>query len=78
MTKRRREMAKGVDPLKVYTLDAAVAILKAAPPTKFDQSLELSLKTGVEAQKSDQQVRGTVSLPNGTGKKIVLVVFARG
>ena len=52
--------------------------LKKCPPTKFDQSVELSLKTGVEAQKSDQQVRGTVSLPNGTGKKMVLIVFARG
>ncbi len=40
--------------------------------------MELSLKTGVDAQKSDQQVRGTVSLPNGTGKRIVIVVFAKG
>ncbi len=45
---------------------------------KFDQSVEISLKTGVDTRKSDQQVRGTVSLPNGTGKRIVLVVFARG
>lgn len=63
---------------KSYSLQEAIEILKKCPPTKFDQSVELSLKTGVEAQKSDQQVRSTVSLPNGTGKKIVLVVFARG
>lgn len=71
-------MAKLYEVGKSYTLKEAVEILKKCPPTKFDQSVELSLKTGVEAQKSDQQVRGTVSLPNGTGKKIVLVVFARG
>ena len=63
---------------KSYTLQEAIEILKKCPPTKFDQSLELSLKTGVEVQKSDQQVRGTVTLPNGTGKKVILVVFARG
>lgn len=71
-------MAKLYEVGKSYTLKEAIEILKKCPPTKFDQSVELSLKTGVEAQKSDQQVRGTVSLPNGTGKKIVLVVFARG
>lgn len=63
---------------KSYTLQEAIEILKKCPPTKFDQSVELSLKTGVEVQKSDQQVRGTVTLPNGTGKKVIIVVFARG
>lgn len=77
-SKRFREIAKLYEIGKSYTLKEAIEILKKCPPTKFDQSLELSLKTGVEAQKSDQQVRGTVSLPNGTGKKIVLAVFARG
>jgi large subunit ribosomal protein L1 len=77
-SKRFRETAKLYEVGKTYSLAEAVEILKKCPPTKFDQSVELSLKTGVEAQKSDQQVRGTVSLPNGTGKKIVLVVFARG
>ncbi|MBS0627136.1 MAG: 50S ribosomal protein L1 [Verrucomicrobia bacterium] len=77
-SKRFREIAKLFESSKSYTLQEAIEILKKCPPTKFDQSVELSLKTGVEAQKSDQQVRGTVSLPNGTGKKIILVVFARG
>lgn len=63
---------------KIYSLQEAIEILKKCPPTKFDQSVELALKTGVDAQKTEQQVRGTVSLPNGTGKKVVLVVFARG
>jgi len=77
-SKRFREIAKLHEVGKLYTLQEAIEILKKCPPTKFDQSVELSLKTGVEAQKSDQQVRGTVSLPKGTGKKVVLVVFARG
>lgn len=77
-SKRFREMAKQYEVGKSYSLLEAIEILKKCPPTKFDQSVELSLKTGVEAQKSDQQVRGTVSLPNGTGKKMVLIVFTRG
>lgn len=77
-SKRSREIDKSVDVVKTYTLDEAIAILKKCPPVKFDQSVELSLKTGVDAQKSDQQVSGTVTLPNGTGKSVILVVFARG
>lgn len=77
-SKRTREIEKTVDVSKTYTLDEAIEVLKKCPPVKFDQSVELSLKTGVDAQKSDQLVRGTVSLPNGTGKRMVLVVFARG
>lgn len=77
-SKRVREIEKSIDVSKSYTLEEAIEILKKCPPVKFDQSVELSLKTGVDAQKSDQQVRGTVSLPNGTGKRMVLVVFARG
>ena len=77
-SKRFREIEKSVDIAKMYTLDEAIEILKNCPPVKFDQTVELSLKTGIDAQKSDQQVRGTVSLPNGTGKRIVIVVFARG
>jgi large subunit ribosomal protein L1 len=77
-SKRFREIAKSVDVTKTYNLEEAIAILSKCPPVKFDQSVELSLKTGVDSQQSDQQVRGTVSLPNGTGKKVVLVVFAKG
>ena len=77
-SKRFREIVKLYELGKSYTLHETIEILKKCPPTKFDQSVELSLKTGVDAQKSEQQVRGTVSLPNGTGKKIILVVIARG
>lgn len=77
-SKRFREIAKQVNSNKSYTVAEAIEVLKKCPPVKFDQSVEVALKTGVDSSKSDQQVRGTVSLPNGTGKKIVLVVFARG
>jgi len=59
-------------------LEEAVDILKKCPPLKFDQSFNTSLKIGIDPKKSDQQVRGTVSLPHGTGQKVVLVVIAKG
>lgn len=77
-SKRFREIEKSVDREKNYSLASAIETLKKCPPVKFDQSVELSLKTGVDTRKSDQQVRGTVSLPNGTGKKMTVIVFARG
>jgi large subunit ribosomal protein L1 len=77
-SKRFREIAKQVDTQKVYKLDDAIAILQKCPPVKFDQSVDVALRTGIDIQKSDQQVRGVVSLPNGTGKKSVVVVFAKG
>jgi len=76
-SKRNREMAKLVDKQKLYKLEDAIDILKKAPPVKFDQSVDLALRTGIDAQKSDQQIRGVVSLPNGTGKKLRVLVFAK-
>ncbi len=73
-----QEIDKLVDPNKVYKLEEAVLLLKKMPPVKFDQSVNLALTMGVDPKKSDQQVRGTVSLPHGTGKTIVLVVIAKG
>lgn len=77
-SKRIREIAKAYDLAKRYALNNAVAILKECPPVKFDQSVDISLKMGVDPRKSDQLVRGTVSLPNGTGKQIRILVFAEG
>jgi len=77
-SKRTREIAKLVDPLKAYTLDDAVAILKKCPPVKFDQTVDIQMQMGVDPRRSDQQVRGTVPLPNGTGKTIKVLVFAKG
>jgi large subunit ribosomal protein L1 len=77
-SKRIREIASQVDPTKNYTLDEAVAILQKCPSVKFDQTVDISIKMGVDPKKSDQQVRGTVSLPNGTGKSPSVLVFAAG
>jgi len=71
-------MAKLADRTKLYSFKDAIAILKAAPPTKFDQSVEVAFKLGIDSRKSDQNVRGTVSLPSGTGKKLSVVVIAKG
>jgi large subunit ribosomal protein L1 len=67
-----------VDAMKAYTVAEAVELLKKCPPVKFDQSVEISLKIGVDPRRTDQHVRGTVSLPNGTGKTMRILVFAKG
>ena len=77
-SKRMKEVDKLIDKNKTYKLDEAVEALKACPPPKFDQSLNIALKIGIDPKKSDQQVRGTVSLPHGTGQKITVVVIAKG
>ena len=77
-SKRVREIAKSVDVAKTYTVKEAIDVLKKCPTVKFDQSVEVSLKIGVDPRRSDQQVRGTVSLPNGTGKKMTILVLAKG
>ena len=55
---------------RLYTLEEAVEILQKCPPVKFAQSVEISIKSGIDAKKSDQQIRGTITLPHGIGKKI--------
>ncbi|MBX7067476.1 MAG: 50S ribosomal protein L1 [Parachlamydiales bacterium] len=77
-SKRMREADKLVDKSKAYKLEEAVDILQSCPATKFDQSLNIALQIGIDPKKSDQQVRGTVSLPHGTGQKVTLVVIAKG
>lgn len=77
-SKRIREIAEKYDVTKTYTIPQAVEILKACRPVKFDQTVEISLRMGVDPRRSDQHVRGTVSLPNGTGKSMVIIVFAKG
>ena len=67
-SKRTREIAKQHGCLKNIQVNEAIDILKKCPPVKFDQSVDISLKIGVDPRRSDQHVRGTVSLPNGTGK----------
>ena len=77
-SKRFREMAAKLEADKVYSVEDAIATLQGMPSVKFDQSVEIALRLGVDPRKSDQQVRGTVSLPNGTGKTAVVVVLTTG
>lgn len=77
-SKRLREIAKKYDFTKKFSMKEAIASLKECAPVKFDQSVDIALRMGVDPRKSDQLVRGTVSLPNGTGKKMRILVFAEG
>lgn len=77
-SKRIREIAKLIEADKVLKLTDAIELLKKCPPVKFDQTVDLSIRLGLDAKKSDQTVRGSVSLPKGTGKKVKVLVFAKG
>jgi len=78
LSKRTREIAKRFDANQLHSLQDAIALLKAMPQVKFDQTVEASFKLGIDSRKSDQNVRGTVSLPSGTGKKTIVLVLAKG
>src|SRR6201987_5098117 len=77
-SKRYRAAAQQVDRTKNYTLADSVATLKKFSPTKFDQTVTLSFRLGVDPKQSDQMVRGTCPLPHGSGKKVRVLVFAEG
>jgi large subunit ribosomal protein L1 len=77
-SKRYLQAAAKVDRERVYELKEALALIKSLPPTKFDESIEVAIHLGVDPKKSDQLVRGAVSLPKGLGKKVKVVVFADG
>jgi len=67
-----------VDRTKIYTVDEALALVKETAYAKFDESVDVSVKLGVDPRKADQMVRGAVVLPNGLGKTIRVLVFAKG
>ena len=77
-SKRYAESAKLVDSNKEYEIKEALDIIEKMPKTKFDQTVELHVKLGVDSKHADQQVRGTVVLPNGTRKTQRVLVFAKG
>lgn len=77
-SKRYRTATKEVDPARQYPITDAVAIAKKTSTVKFDASVELHFNLGIDATKADQNVRGTVKLPHGTGKKLSIAVFAKG
>ena len=76
--KRLNDAYKNIDRNKFYPVEEAVKIIKGASKSKFDETIELSLNLGIDPRHSDQQVRGVVNLPNGTGKSVRVAVFARG
>ena len=76
--KRYLEVAKLVDKHEVYDVEKATELAIATSNTKFDATVELHAKLGVDGKKADQQVRGTVVLPNGTGKSVRVLVIAKG
>ncbi len=78
MNKRYNQAKSLVDSSKLYDIDEALDLALQTAKAKFDESLELHLKLGVDGRVADQQVRGVVVLPNGTGKKVKVLVIAKG
>jgi large subunit ribosomal protein L1 len=78
LPKRMQKSHAGIDPRKLHTLDEAVKLIKTRANAKFDETVEVSMNLGVDPKYPDQQVRGVVSLPNGTGRTARVAVFARG
>ena len=76
--KRYAESAKLVDKTKLYSAKEALELIEKMPKAKFDETVELHVKLGVDSKHADQQVRGTTVLPNGTGKTQKVLVFAKG
>ena len=78
LSKKYAESAKLVEAVKLYESKEALEIIEKMPKAKFDETVELHVKLGVDSKHADQQVRGTVVLPNGTGKTLRVLVFAKG
>ena len=76
--KRYRGINEQVDRLQLYTIDEAVSLVKKTGNAKFDETVDLASRLGIDARQSDQNIRGTVALPHGTGKSVRVVVFAQG
>lgn len=78
MSKRMKEAAKLVEAGKLYDLTEAIETMLKMPKAKFDETVEMHIKLGVDSKQADQQVRGVVVLPNGTGKTKKVLVLAKG
>ena len=77
-SKAYRAAADSVDETQLYSPEAALALVKKGASAKFDETVEVAMRLGVDPRKADQMVRGTVNLPNGTGKTARVLVFATG
>lgn len=78
VAKKHKEAKEKIDRNKVYSLDEALALLKDSAHTKFDETVDVAVRLGVDPRKADQMVRGAVVLPNGLGKVLRVAVFAKG
>ena len=78
LTRKEKIIQEKLDPEKSYSVDEAMEILQSIKSEKFDESVDISVRLGVDPNKSDQNVRGAVTLPNSLGKKVVVAVFADG
>ncbi len=76
--KRYRDIQQHVDRLNQYTVDEAISILKKTGSAKFDETVDLASRLGIDARIAEQNIRGTVALPHGTGKSVRVAVFAEG
>ena len=77
-SKRYRKAAELIEEDKVYSLSEGIDTLKKFPSAKYDETVSISLKLGVDPKQSDQMVRGTCPLPHGSGKQVRVLVFAQG
>ena len=78
MGKKYIDSLKLIDSQKQYDPEEAISLVKQTSKAKFDETIEISLRMGVDPRHADQQIRGTVVLPSGTGKKMTVLVFAKG
>ena len=78
LTKKQKIIEENLDREKNYTIDDAMKIIHQVKSDKFEESVDISIKLGVDPNKSDQNVRGAVTLPNSLGKDVTVAVFADG
>lgn len=78
LSKKRKSMLEKIEPGKTYPIDEAVTLISEFASSKFKESIDVSVRLGVDPRKSDQVVRGSTTLPNGTGKDVRVAVFAQG
>ena len=78
IAKRQKKINEGLDRAKAYSLDEAVKVIKSKALAKFDETIEVSMNLGVDPRHADQMVRGVCNLPNGSGRKVRVGVFAKG
>jgi len=77
-SRRFKESVQAVDRDRLYPIEEAIALVKSLPASKFDESVDLAINLGVDPKHADQMVRGAIVMPNGTGRDVRILVFAKG